>query len=784
MPTECPLSRAQWIWPDHAPYMQNTYAHYRRDFQLRRVPSKAPFHITADQSYMLYVNGRYVGRGPARGYQRSWPYDSYDIAAYLTTGPNWISVRHYNGGISTFGYIFQWRAGMLCAAAWGGFELVSDEQWISRVSPAVRPDAKRVSLQLNLQEQVDARGDDQRWIGAAAPPKSWTGATTAIPFGSMPWHTVEPREIPNLSDDLLPYQRTCATAAGACAPGYEDTPDAAAPLRSELPNAAWTEAPPATVVDGALAVTLPATGRGAFVAVTVDLGRLGVGNLIVDARSAAGGEILDLHYSELLNEDGSPFIPGHISMVSRLILRRGRTQHEFFHMMGHRYLTIVARDTVKPLRLRLSLRQTVYPLNITGRFASSDPTLNDIHRICVRTQEVCALDSYVDTPWREQAQWWGDARVQTANTFHLVDDARLLARGVRSIARQEVPNGLTYGHAPTNSHASILPDFSITWVLSIWDHYWQTGSTDLFIEQWPRIQRVLGYFDGEGRGDNGLLRYDRRYWLFLDWSALPKEQTPTLLNLWYLFMLDTLAQLASLAGMDDEASDLRRRHRSCKRLVNRLLWDGEAGLFCDGLDDADRRLNAWSVHSQAAAILCDLQPRSHAAMIAKRLLPYLRGAELTDAVPSSFWVHYVYEVMASAGYGREVVDHIRRNYSPMIPYGGTWEYFAWTPGGGSVSHAWSAHPIKHLAATLGGIVQTAARWGRIRYEPLLTEPDVDRCDVAVPTPHGLIRSKWRRRAGAADVSLALPRGIEADIVLPGEAPALATGRGRWRITLA
>jgi len=783
MPQACPLSRARWIWPSHAPYMHNTYAQYRRDFDLAGVPSAAPFCITADQAYMLYVNGRYVGRGPARGYQHRWPYDTHDLAADLRPGHNWIAVRHYNGGISTFGYNFQWRAGLLCAAAWDGVDLVSDETWLSRISPAVRPDAKRVSVQLNLQEQVDGRLDDQAWIHSPTPPSDWTAATTTLPFGSMPWHAVEPRGIPNLTGTVLPYQRTCAQASGDCAPGWDDTDDVAAPLRTELKTAAWGEAPPADDDGDALALHLEPAGADRFTAVTVDLGRLSVGTLIVDADGAAGGECLDVHFSELLNDDGSPFVPGGISMAARLILAEGHTHHEFFHIMGHRYLAVVARGATRPLRVRVSLRESLYPLEVTGRFDSSDETLNAIHRICVRTQRICALDSYVDTPWREQAQWWGDARVQAANTFHLADDPRLLGRGIRSIARQEVPNGLTYGHAPTNSHACILPDFSITWVLSLWDHYWQTGRVDLFVEQWPRIQRLLGYFSGEGRGSTGLLRYDRRYWLFLDWSTLPKTETPTLLNLWYGLMLDRLARLAALAGLTGEAIEFERQRDNHAARVEALLWDGEARLVRDGLDDDGRPLASWSVHSQAAAILAGLKPEHHRAMIEARLLPYLQGRELTDPVPSSFWVHYVYETMTDAGYGREVVDHIRRNYAPMVPYGGTWEVFAWRPGAGSVSHAWSAHPIKHLAATLGGITQTDAAWRRIRFAPVLDDPRVGRADVTVPTPQGPIRAAWSRDDGTADVTLDLPPGVEAVTALPGEAPGAAVASRHWQVRI-
>ena len=114
------LRQAWWVWPGNF-YREliNSYAQFRRDFKLPRVPRKAPFFITADQAYVLYVNGRYVGRGPARGYQASWPYDEYDLAPHLVRGHNWISVQAYNAGISNYQYVHQGAAGFLCAARWG-----------------------------------------------------------------------------------------------------------------------------------------------------------------------------------------------------------------------------------------------------------------------------------------------------------------------------------------------------------------------------------------------------------------------------------------------------------------------------------------------------------------------------------------------------------------------------------------------------------------------------------------------------------------------------------------
>ena len=109
---------AKWIWPGGAMYLQNCYAGFRHDFSLERLPSAAPLSLTADQSYRLYVNGRYVCRGPVRGYQESWHYDTVDILPFLKPGHNWLAVEAHNPGISTFAYNHADQAGFICSADW------------------------------------------------------------------------------------------------------------------------------------------------------------------------------------------------------------------------------------------------------------------------------------------------------------------------------------------------------------------------------------------------------------------------------------------------------------------------------------------------------------------------------------------------------------------------------------------------------------------------------------------------------------------------------------------
>ena len=55
-----------WIWCRGEPRPYHCYLYARRSFALARQPGRARLHITASDRYVVYVNGAYLGRGPAR----------------------------------------------------------------------------------------------------------------------------------------------------------------------------------------------------------------------------------------------------------------------------------------------------------------------------------------------------------------------------------------------------------------------------------------------------------------------------------------------------------------------------------------------------------------------------------------------------------------------------------------------------------------------------------------------------------------------------------------------
>jgi len=91
--------KARWIWTSGETHRSFHYfLMARHDFNISGTPRSAALDITAFDRYMLYVNGEYLGRGPARSDARWKSYDRYDVGSHLRAGKNTIAVLAYHYG--------------------------------------------------------------------------------------------------------------------------------------------------------------------------------------------------------------------------------------------------------------------------------------------------------------------------------------------------------------------------------------------------------------------------------------------------------------------------------------------------------------------------------------------------------------------------------------------------------------------------------------------------------------------------------------------------------------
>ena len=775
------LPDANWIWPKIGLYLSNSYAGFRHDFEQETLPSAAPFIISVDQSYKLYVNGIYVCRGPMRGQQSNWHYDTVDLLPYLKTGHNWISIEAHNPGASTFYYSHKDSAGLLCSAAWdNGVKIVSNAAtWTIFRNTAYNHNTAQVSSQMGRMEELDLRFDDRSWItqatGYTLPPEMPGISSMEKCQGTLPWSNLSPRTIPMLREEFVQPDKIIASGIGICSEVPPQAPGiilntANHFLKNELETICYDDSPvSAEQKNQGLCFTVPACGKGKFSMVTIDLGKFTwqPGTPVMDFGENESGTVLDLFYNQYSDNGKIPFHkhPAEgscVALASRLHLNGKPGKVEFFQIMGTRFVTMVFRELTKPLTLRFAWRTAIYPIEKKGDFRCSDELLNQLYEASVHTQQVCSLDAFVDTPWREQSQWWGDARVQAKNTFFLSGSSHLLASGIQSIAEQPNDLGLTFANAPTRCCGPVLPDFSLTWIITLSDLWYQTGKTDHLPALKGKVDQIFAYFE-KRRNADGLIVYDPRCWLFEDWSTLPKRNVPTFINLWYIYAEEKYVSLLKAAGFADEAKALEQKIAQDRKVAEKYLFDPTQQLFLPELNEVGQLVGSASVHDQVLALLLGLHPEAKETMLQQVIVPCLQETLSEGALPSSFWATYLLDCASENGLQKEALEYIRRKWAPMLPAGTVWENFPAKNSEVSCAHAWSAHLISHLPELIFGLQQLTPGWDKVRLKP---EFLLDKASFSIPLPQGILSGKMNKTGEKYLVEFTIPKGVAAEIELP------------------
>ena len=111
--------------------IKNFYMKVKKTFVLNALPN-ALINITADDYYKLYINGEYVGQGPAPGYDFAYNYNQYDITKLLKKGENRIEVTvYYQGLINRVFVSGDGKQGMIADIYFNGeFAFGTDESWL------------------------------------------------------------------------------------------------------------------------------------------------------------------------------------------------------------------------------------------------------------------------------------------------------------------------------------------------------------------------------------------------------------------------------------------------------------------------------------------------------------------------------------------------------------------------------------------------------------------------------------------------------------------------------
>jgi hypothetical protein len=754
---------ASWIWCKGDSRPRNFYLYARKAFKLSTKPTNAPIRITADSRYKIYVNGVFVGSGPVCSDPRRLSYDTYDIAEHLTKGQNAIAVLVHHIGQGTYSYI-PGRAAFICEANIeledGSEKIVTDETWRVLPAEAWTQAGRRMSRRLGWQEVYDANLEQKDWTSPKFKDSKWQEAAVIGRSSMQPFDRLVPREIPHLKEELV--RPVAVVSIYDCPPlpkgievfdipGFMSTEDLQPAQQSKFEHSErlFSEK------DDAATAKIP---QSSGMAVILDFGREVFGNVEL-AFTRSNGGIIDIGYSEAL--EGGRVKPdrGEVAYSDRLILRKGKQVWTSFEPRAFRYIQLDIRDCPKPIAIsNVIVRETTYPVEWRGNFESSDEQLNQIWKTAANTARLCMHDTYIDSPWRERAQWWDNASVASQVAYYAFGDTNLLRQGLKHIAASQDRDGIVLALYPSATWEQ-FPDFGALWVMSVWDYYAMSEDKSILDELYPAVVRWLRWI-GRFTDSDGLLSKVRGD-LFIDWAEIDRRGEVAALNCLYIGALRAACRMAEVLRRKSDAEEWAGTALTVKMAIAKHFWSPGKGLFADARVDGKLQEH-YSIQTNILAALFDVADHYQKSSIYRQAL----DERNLPPISTPRFMSLLVEGLFRSGFSVQAVQAIKRKWGGMITDGATtfWEHFDPAPND-SRCYGSSVGPGYQLPAYVLGVKPTGEP-RRVSIEPHLA--DLDWAKGVVPMAVGPLYIEWRTMRRGFFMTIEVPRGVIAEVVPPRE----------------
>lgn len=765
-PQAIPLSKwqtttweAKWLVHPTASARQYGVYHFRKTISLPQKPGTFIVHVSADNRYRLFVNGKSVAMGPARSDPQHWNYETIDLAPFLKTGSNTLAAQVWQMGESAPVSQMSYQLGFVMQGDGEAEKIANtDASWKVFQNPAYVP-VKNDIAKLRTYIVV---GDGDR-VDASLYPWGWEQPDfndTAWPAAKPAWFSAKPRGLGSDGNWAL-VPRTIPQMTSA-------------PVQLAAVRRAEGVTVPPDFLAGKTTFVIPAKTRAvilfdqktltnAYPELTVSAGKgasmtLTYAESLVDANGQKGNR----------NEVEGKQIKG----FEDQFIADGGQQRTFrpLWFRTYRYLQLAIDTQDEPLTInRLQGDYTAYPFEQKARFNAPDSSLTRVWDVGWRTAQLCAGETYFDCPYYEQLQYVGDTRIQSLISLYVTGDDRLMRKAIVEYDESRLPEGLTQSRYPS-ADQQVIPTFSLFWVTMVHD-YWMHRRDDAFVSaRLNGIERVLNWHEARLDRQTGL-NGPLTWWNFVDW-AWPWNQADniggvpagshgggsSILTLQQAYTYLKAADLFAHYGQNQKAEQYRELARRLNKAVMERCWVPARGLLADTPEKKQ-----FSQHANILAILSNAIP---AAQQRNVLETVMRPALADSLRPATYYFKfYLFQALKKTGMGDEFIPQLQP-WHTMIANGLT--TFAEQPEPTrSDCHAWSASPVYEFLSTVCGINPGEPGFRSVNITPYLGT--LPRVEGSMPHPAGSISVRFEKGANNT---------LTGEVTLPTGVPGILRWQGR------
>ncbi len=744
--------KSQWIAHADGPHRDFGVFHFRKSFNLERVPASFVVHVSADNRYRLFVNGISVSIGPARSDLDHYRYETVDISAQLKPGRNVLAAVVWNFGIYAAMAQHIYRAGFLLQGDAAAEQVVNTggrmSGWKSIHDRAYQP----IPITRDIIPDFYAVGPGER-IDASQYPWGWERPD----FDDSQWEypaTIGPAQ----PMELFEWNETRWLMTPRPIPPMEETPQRLA----RMVRASGTAVSTAFVKGSGTFIVAPNTRA----AILLDQGELT--NAYPELAVSGGkGAQVKLTYAESLrdaqgnkgnrNETEGREYSGNFDIFN---LDGGRRVFRTLFWRCFRYVQLDIETKENPLTVE-DFRGyfSAYPVDRQAVFTSPDPQLAKILEIGWRTHRLCQNETYFDTPQYEQLAYAGDGRLEALISLTNMWDDRIVRNHIEQFWYSLQPEGMIQDRYPSRE-PQYLPSYGLDWVRSLHD-FWMYRDDPGFLQKFlPASRTILDWF-ARRLDDKHVLRRlswtDERY----EGPQNFAENGPEARNqLEFILALEDAAELEAALGRPEIAERYRNLVPLLRKAALDTFWLPERGLLARNRDRKD-----VDQHCNVLGILAEVIPPAYWKSALEYTTAHFAELPRVQQEKSTFFFFWFrHDAMEKAGLGDEFVRLLEPWRKQMAAGFSTWgESAEMEPR--SDSHDWSSGPNVQVLTIIAGIRPAAPGFRKVTIRPHLN--GLAWAKATVPHPQGEITVSLKALAD---------NGIEAEITLP----QTVSGWFEWR----
>lgn len=733
-----------WIAVPHSSAHDYGVYYFRKDISLKFQPSSFLINVSGDNRYKLYVNGNVVSVGPARSDVQNWNYEHLDIASYLREGKNRIVAVVWNDGAFKPEANMSYRTGFFMSGTHKISQVVNtDSTWLCTQDKAYKPLRQQVYgyYAAGPGEFLDFRQQVNDWNMPTCDFTHWQNAQMINEFYprevSGSWGTysgwkMQKSPLPQME---LTLQRIPAIrkADGVKVPkGF---------LLGNSPLSVPAHSDVELVLDqtfltNAYFILCMSHGKNAKISIGYAESFYGDGE--------NKGNRNDI--------EGKRFVGRQDSLISN-----GEENQSFTTLAWRTYRYVVLRiHTVdEPLSVNdVYGKFTGFPFLLKAQLCTSDKSLMKIFETGWRTARLCAMETYMDCPYYEQLQYFGDARIQALVSLYNTGDDRLVKNYLNQVEMSCTPEGIAQSRYPSTLAQFIHP-YSLHYIYALHDYMMYGNNLEFLKGKLRSMRGILEYFSKYQSADGRVVGLPG--WNFSDWVsdnphwkdgvALPgQDGCNAVMDMQLLYAYELASEIEDKIGMQDFAKLYALKAQELKKVIVSSYWHQDKGLFSDVSNQ-----EIYSQHANAFAILTKIFPDSVNQAIA------LKIEKNKQIAPTSvYFRYYLHQAMNQAGLGNHYIDWLdkwKENLSKGLT---TWAETSEVETSRSDCHAWGASPNIEIFRTVLGIDSNAPAFKYIKICPHLGK--YKKIAGCMPHPNGMIDVQYDFNKKRNQVIIDLPNG--------------------------